>query len=300
VTGAEPGRPPRARRSWLFLPGADEAALRAGPDSGADVLIQELEDFTPRDRRPEARALAQNLYAAWKAAGKLAAVRINPLDGDGRDDLAAVMAGGPQIVLLPKTADPEQVAALARAIAAAEAAHGIPEGSTEIVPNVETAAGLRRTYDIARRDPRVTACLVASEDMAADLGAERSRDGVELGYVRARFHADCVAAGVVSIDCPYTWRDLDGVRIEAEHARRLGYVAKSAVAPEHCAVINDVLTPSTEAVATARRQVAAFEAARAEGRDRAEVDGHLVELPTYLTAARLIERHEMLEQAADG
>ncbi len=293
-------RPPRARRSWLFLPGADEAALRAGPASGADVLIQELEDFTPPERRPAARAIARDLHAAWAAAGTLAAVRVNPLDGDGRADLAAVMAGGPQIVLLPKTADPGQVVELADAISAAEREHGLAPGSTEIVPNVETAAGLRRTYEIARADPRVTACLVASEDMAADLGAERGRDGAELAYVRARFHAECVAAGVVSIDCPYTWRDSDGARAEAEHARRLGYVAKSAVAPEHCAVLNDVFTPSAEAVAAARRQVAAFEAARAAGRDRAEVDGHLVELPTYLTAARLIDRHALLERAAAG
>ena len=86
-------RPPPLRRCWLFLPGAERAQLLDATKSGADMLIQELEDFTPPERRPEARAMAPELYAAWRAAGVLAAVRINPLETEGRIDLAAVMRG---------------------------------------------------------------------------------------------------------------------------------------------------------------------------------------------------------------
>src|SRR5689334_8351505 len=89
------------RRSYLFLPGADLAALSAGPASGADVLIQELEDFTPPQRLPEARRLAPEVMAGWRKAGILAAVRINPLDKGGDEDLAAAMRGVPDIVALP-------------------------------------------------------------------------------------------------------------------------------------------------------------------------------------------------------
>ena len=48
---------PALRRSWLFLAGADRQALLDGARSDADVLVQELETFTPPARRPEARAL---------------------------------------------------------------------------------------------------------------------------------------------------------------------------------------------------------------------------------------------------
>ena len=101
-------RPPELRRSWLFIGGADEAQLAAGPESGADVLIQELEDFTAPERRPFARGLASELYSAWRTAGAVAAVRVNPLAGDGRADLEAAMAGAPDCVLLPKVEGPEQ------------------------------------------------------------------------------------------------------------------------------------------------------------------------------------------------
>ena len=282
--------PVEARRSWYFVEGANETALRAAAASGADVLIQELEDFTPPKRRPFARTLSPDVIAAWKAAGRIAAVRINPLDADGHDDLEAVMRGAPDAILLPKADYPEQIRTLDEAITDLEGRHGLQSGSTELVPNVELARGLLNTFAICEASPRVSACLVASEDMAADLGAERSRNGGELDYVRARFHLECVAAGVVSIDRPYTWTDIPGVEADTVAARRLGYQAKSAVHAEHAVVINRILTPSAAEIAEARRLVEAFEAAREAGDARVEVDGSLVEVPIYLNARRLLKR----------
>src|SRR4051812_9068730 len=102
-----------ARRTWLFVAGADATAHEAAARSDADVLIQELEDFTPPALRPQARALAPSLYERWRKAGKLAAVRVNPLETCGREDLQAVLAGHPDIVLMSKVVSPEQVLALA-------------------------------------------------------------------------------------------------------------------------------------------------------------------------------------------
>jgi citrate lyase subunit beta/citryl-CoA lyase len=270
--------PTPPRRTWLFVPGADEAAHRAALRSAADVLIHELEDFTPPGLRPQARALAKALYPRWRAAGKLAAVRVNPLATCGRDDLAAVLAGKPDIVMMSKVAAPDHVRALAKIVG-----RGV-----DLVPNIETAAGLVRTCDIVRASPQVTAALVASEDMVADLGTVRTRTGEELAYVRARFLVECRAAGVEAIDCPYTFSDARGAAADARYAKRLGYRAKSLVAPAHAAAINRVFTPSAAEVARARRLVRAFEQARAQGRERAKVDGALIEVPIYAAAQRLL------------
>ena len=96
-------RPAQLCRSWLFLEGANEAVLQSAVSDGADVLIHELEDFTPPALRPKARTLAPDLYASWREAGRVVAVRVNPLDQDGMEDLAAVMRGRPDIVALPKS-----------------------------------------------------------------------------------------------------------------------------------------------------------------------------------------------------
>jgi citrate lyase subunit beta/citryl-CoA lyase len=289
-------RPPKLCRSWLFLEGANEAVLRAAPDSGADVLIQELEDFTAPELRPAARALAPELYAAWREAGAVVAVRVNPLEGEGMDDLAAVMRGKPDIVGLPKVAEPAHVARLDEAVTRFERDYGIPEGTTALLPNIEYARGLVQLQAIAAASRRTVACLLAAEDLAADLGAERAPDSFELSYCRQRFIVECIAAGVVAVDCPYTWSDAEGVERDTRWARRLGFKAKSLVAPAHAAIVNGVLTPTEDEERQAGEIVAAFEAARAKGASRAELRGSLVEVPTYTNAKRLLARGDALRQ----
>jgi citrate lyase subunit beta / citryl-CoA lyase len=269
---------PLARRSWLFVPGADAAAHERAARSGADVLILELEDFTPPGLRSKARELSAQAFALWRKAGAVAAVRINPYETCGAEDLAGIAR--PDLLMMSKVDAPEQVQRLER-----EASPGV-----ELVPNVETAKGLLRTFDIARASPRVTALLVASEDMAADLGTARSRGGEELAYVRSRFLVECRAAGVEAIDCPYTFSDAKGAAADARYARQLGYRMKSLVEPSHAKAINAVFTPSAADLAKARRIVAAFEKARAAGKERAKVDGALIEVPIYAAAKRLISR----------
>jgi len=201
-------------------------------------------------------------------------VRINPLETCGEDDLAGLAR--PDVLMMSKVDSPEQVRRLAEAVPA-----GI-----ELVPNIESAAGLMKTFDIARASERVDALLVASEDMVADLGTGRSRGGEELAYVRARFLVECRAAGVEAIDAPYTFSDAKGAAADARRARQLGYRMKSLVDPAHARAINKVLTPD---LAKARKIVAAFEKARAEGKERAKVDGALVEVPIYAAAKRTLE-----------
>ena len=269
---------PLARRSWLFVPGADEAAHERAARSGADVLILELEDFTPPQLRSKARKLSAQAFALWRKAGAIAAVRINPYETCGAEDLAGIAR--PDVLMMSKVDSPQQVQRLER-----EAPAGV-----ELVPNVETAAGLLNTFHIGRASRRVTALLVASEDMVADLGTARSRGGEELAYVRSRFLVECRAAGVEAIDCPYTFRDARGAAADARYARRLGYRMKSLAEPSHAKAINAVFTPSAAELAKARRIVAAFEKARAAGRERAKVDGALIELPIYAAAKRLLSR----------
>jgi len=294
-------RPLHLCRSWLFVDGADEGALFGGaPQCGADVLVQELEDFTPPELRGKARGLAPDAFRRWRDAGAVAAVRVNPLESGGIDDLAAVMRGAPDIVALPKVSDPAQVLALAQAVSSCERECGLVEGSTLLLPNIETARGLVATAAIAGASSRVRACLIGAEDLAADLGAERGEDGIELAYARQRFLLECVAAGVMAVDCPYTWRDADGLAADTRWAVGLGYKAKSAVALEHAATINRLLTPKKAEVDRARRILEAFAVARSGGEGRIELGGSLIEKPMADRAERLLRRAKDLGVIEEG
>ena len=203
-------RPAALRRCWLFLPGADRGALLGASTVRADVLIQELEDFTPPERRPEARAMAAEIYSSWRAAGIVAAVRVNPLETEGRADLAAVMRGRPDVVIMSKVAEPAQVAALDEEVMRLERHFDIPPGTTEAC--AECRIGTRDHADIRHRqgEPAGHRRARLNEDVTADLGAPRSKNAVELADPRQRLHLECTAANVLSVDCPYTFADVGG------------------------------------------------------------------------------------------
>ena len=287
-------RSPELRRSTLFVAGADAdihaQALRARPD----MLIQDLEDGTPAQLRQVARESSAALFAEAKRLGIVAAVRINTLESIGREDLAAVMSAYPQVVFLPKCASGAQVVALARELDHLEAQHGLPVGAIEIVPNAETAAGVMNLKEIVQASARVKSALLGTEDLAADLMAERSLDAEELAYARGRFLLECRALGIEPIDAPFTFADAAACEREARRSRKLGYRSKSVVLPKHVAVIHNVFTPSEAELAHARATVQAFEQARAEGKDRALVAGLWIEPPTYMNAKRLLERARQL------
>ena len=275
-------------RTWLFGPGADSAVHEAMSASRADVLIQDLEDFTPPLRRDEARALAAGLFARWRMVGARVCVRINSLHEDGTLDLSHVVPAKPDFVAYPKAATASDMRELDRAITAAEGRAGLSRGGIGILPVCETALGVVNVREIAAASPRIRYALLGAEDLAADLMAERSREALELDHARRRFVLECRAAGIEPIDAPYTFTDVEGAAREARYARRLGYLAKSLVRPDHMAAIIAALIPSEAERAQAQRMVEAFETVRARGEERALVDGLWVEVPTYLNAKRLL------------
>lgn len=223
-------------------------------------------------------------------------MRINALDDDGPVDLAAAMPALPDVIAYPMAASAAQMQALDVAIGEWEARLGNEPGATSILPVCETALGVLDVRAIAAGSARIRAALLGAEDLAADLCAERGADAVELDHARRRFVLECRAIGIEPIDAPYTFSDTDGAVREARYARRLGYRCKSLVQPEHAAALNAALSPSDEEVRRALALVAAFEAARARGEERALVNGLWVEVPAYRNARRLIERARRLEE----
>jgi citrate lyase subunit beta/citryl-CoA lyase len=291
---------PDLRRTWLFGPGADATAHAAMLRSGADVLIVDLEDFTPPSRRDEARRGIADLIRRCRDAGSIAAVRINALDSDGPSDLAAAMPAHPDVIAYPMADSAAQMHALHTALDDWEAKLGITQGATEIVPVCETALGVVEVRSIAGGSPRIRSALLGAEDLVADLCAERQPDALELDHARRRFLLECRAARVEPIDAPYTFSDAEDAVRETRYARRLGYHSKALVRPEHALPLNRALTPSDDEVRRAMAILDAFEAARARGEDRALVDGLWAEVPTYRNACRLIERARRLNARVDG
>ena len=279
-------RPVHLRRSWLFTSGLDLGAQDAAIASRPDVVVADLEEFTAPADRPVARPRVATLMQRCRDHGIVAAVRINRLASDGLDDLRGVMPGSPDAVFLPYVESAEEIIALGQAITALENRLEIAPGTTEIVPTIESALGFVRIQAILQASDRITACLLAAEDLTADLGAERGPDSLELNHLRSRFLVECRAANRIAIDCPFNYQDPAAQDADLVWARRIGLKAKCAVYPAQVAAIHAMLTPSSAQVAEAEKLVARFEAFR-RGED---VGSPPPQGPDHHTARRLLAR----------
>src|SRR6187399_1743039 len=146
-----------AMRSWLFVPGDSQPKLDKAPGCGADVVIVDLEDAVAPPGRHAHTGLG---FGRW--------VRINPLDGPlWREDLAAVMAGRPDGIVVPKAAGPEQLQALAGELSLHEPRNGIAAGTTRILPLVsETPAAALGIASYASAGlPRLAGLTWGAEDL---------------------------------------------------------------------------------------------------------------------------------------
>src|SRR5262245_6577890 len=286
-------RAPDLRRSLLFVAGADGAAHTQALQSRPDVLVQDLEDFTPQQSKQAAREMSADLFARARASGIIPAVRVNVLSGLGMMDL--VVPARPGLILLPKAESARQIAVLAQEIERIEATQGLSVGKIEIVPTAETALGVINLKEIVQASPRVKSCVLGAEDLAADLVAVRTPQADELAYARSRFLLEGRAPRIEPIDPPYTYSDADGCERESHRSRQLGYRSKSAVTAAQINIIHRAFTPRPEEIDHAGRLVAAFERARAKGQDRALVDGLWIEPPAYLNAQRVLERARRLD-----
>ncbi|GIR96831.1 MAG: citrate lyase subunit beta [Alphaproteobacteria bacterium] len=288
-------RPMQLRRSWLFVGAADKNAILTSYDSGADVCIQEFEDFCLPELRREARLMMPDVLSDWRARKIVATVRINPLeDPDGLRDLDTAMRAGADAILLPKANTKEQIVLLQKHINEMEKQCGKTVSSTKIIPNIEQARGLMNATDILSSSTQIAGALVASEDMVVSLNAPRKKNSEILNHVRRVFHIACCSVGITSIDMPYTFTDDEGVRQQTMLAKDIGMLAKSTVNASHCKIINEILTPNERDVENAVEIVSAFEKGRGSGEGQVIHKGTKIEVPIYLNAKQIIERFEAL------
>ncbi|MDP6068492.1 MAG: CoA ester lyase [Alphaproteobacteria bacterium] len=294
-------------RSWLFVPGDSERKLEKARGNEADALILDLEDAVADDRQEIARDMVQAyLKAEPDRARQQLWVRINPLDGDmALPDLAAVMPGAPDGIVLPKTYSAADVNALDHYLAALETREGLEQGATKIhCVATETAASLLtfHTY-LEGLTPRLVAMTWGGEDLAAALGASDNRNPASGDYDDPYLLAKslCLATaraigaqpvGVVFVD----FRDLEGLEAECLRDRRAGFVGKIAIHPAQAEVINRAFTPSADEIAQARRVVEAFE--QNPGLGTVGLDGKMLDMPHLKQARHVLAMAAEIEGAS--
>jgi citrate lyase subunit beta / citryl-CoA lyase len=279
-------------RSFLFVPADSDRKLARGPQSGADALILDLEDSVVPANRPMARALARGFLDSSGSANFQRWVRVNPLaTAAALDDLAAVAAGRPDGILLPKCV-PDDLRTLDHYLSAFEAAAALSVGATRVIAiATETPMAMFAIGNFAGVSPRLAGITWGAEDLAACIGGHNRRADGTYDDVYRLARSLCLlaasAAGVEPIDTIYTdFRDEAGLAQECAAAKRSGFTAKMAIHPAQIAVINRAFAPGEEELAWARHVVALFDANPDAG--TIALDGKMVDRPHLTLARRLL------------
>lgn len=284
-------------RSLLFVPADSEKKLSRGLESGADVLIVDLEDSVSLPAKKKAREMAAEFIAQNRhRPSPTIYVRVNDLaTGLTGHDLDGVVPAKPAGIMLPKCNGGEDAGRLSVKLRVAEAEAGIPDGSTRVIPLVtETAMGVLSAGSYANPDPRIQALSWGAEDLSAAIGATASRD--ESGRLtdvyrlaRAMTLLAASAAEVPALETVFPdFRNLDGFRRFCVEAERDGFTGCMAIHPDQVSVINEVFTPSQEAVEEAQALVAAFEAEGNPG--VVAIGGKMYDRPHLRRAENLLRR----------
>jgi citrate lyase beta subunit len=271
----------RPRRSFIFTPGLRPDMYPKALASGADIVCVELEDgIAPKDKA-EAREKALALFEQPQPDdGVERIVRINSMrERFGIEDINAILASKtpPPALMMPKVRTPDEVVILDQLLT--EAGH-----ETRLHVIIETNEGLEAAFEIAKCSDRIDAMFFGGVDMAAELRCQNNYDA--LLYARSRVVHASAAAGLDVIDVPYLdLDDPDGMRVEAERVRDLGFSGKGSVHPKQISALNEVFTPSEAQITRARRIISEFEKANT---GLVVIDGKLIEKPVLRDMYRIV------------
>ena len=289
----KPSAKDRLRRTRLYLPGSEPKYFVNAALYKPDAIIFDLEDAVHFAEKDSARILVRNGLRAVDFGPAERMVRINQLPL-GLQDLEEVVPQAPDLLLLPKTENPEQVMEADRRIGEITAREGI-ERPIWLMPILESAIGIENAFSIASASERICAMTIGLEDYTSDLGVVKTADGRETLYARMRLLNAAKAAGVQAIDSVYAdVGDLEGLARWGEQSRALGFEGMGCVHPSQIAVVERAFAPAQAEVEKALKIVIAFEEAQAKGLGVVSLGSKMIDAPIVIRARKLVERARLM------
>jgi citrate lyase subunit beta/citryl-CoA lyase len=279
----------RLRRSRLYLPGNEPKYFINAGLYRPDGIILDLEDSVHPDEKDAARLLVRNALGCVDFGGAERMVRINQLPL-GHEDLQAIVPQQPDLILLPKVENAEQVREVDASISEILGARAV-ERPIWLMPILESALGVEGAFEIAGSCERVAALTLGLEDYAADIGVPKSAEGDESSYARTRAVNAARAAGVQAIDSVYGQvDDVEGLRRWCEGSRRLGFGGMGCLHPRQIGVIHEAYSPSAQEIDKALSVVEAFETAQTAGLAVVSLGSKMIDPPVIRQAQRLVDQ----------
>jgi citrate lyase subunit beta/citryl-CoA lyase len=283
-------------RSLLFVPGINPRFVDKAKKLNADIICLDLEDSVLPSEKATARKMivpALKQRAHYNLTENVY-VRINsPESGISRKDLISTIQKGLDGIVLPKVSEESEIVELCGLITELEQKRGIEKNRIKLMPSIETAKGVVNAYSIAKADLRVNALIFGLYDFLHDMHLDHAdNDGTGYSYARWKIPVDARAAGVVAIDA--IWQkvdDIPGLRNDAASAKRLGYVGKSIIHPNHIEPVHEIFKPSKIEIGWATKVVNALGPSMRNGKGGGVVklEGKMIDAAHYKQAKAILD-----------
>jgi citrate lyase subunit beta/citryl-CoA lyase len=198
---------------------------------------------------------------------------------------------------LPKTENAAHVRLIAEIVDEVEGERGVTVGTTRLIAMVETAAAFFHIAEIARAHPRLCALNLGAEDFATSAGILPEAEALSMPKQMAVFAAR--AAGIMPlgfIGSIAEFHDLDGFRQTIRRSRRFGFIGASVIHPSQVAILNEEFRPNADQIDHARRVLAVYDKALAEGVGAVTVDGKMIDVPVVERARQMVEREAAIAE----
>ena len=278
-------------RSVLYIPGSMDRALEKARSLPCDAIIFDLEDAVAPDAKDKAR---ETLAAALRAGGygkRYKIVRINALTTAwGLEDVRVLRDAGADAILLPKVNSGSDVDSLADLL-----------GPTmPIWVMMETPVSVFNAREIAAHS-RVFGLVTGTNDLTKDLGSRYRSDRLPLMTALQTIVMAARAARIVAVDGVYNrFRDGEGLKVECEQGRDLGFDGKTLIHPMQIDVTNTAFAPTDSEIDLAERQISAYEESMASGKGIAVVDGNIVENLHVVAAQRILAKSRAVAEMEEA
>jgi malyl-CoA/(S)-citramalyl-CoA lyase len=312
--------PLRPSRMIHFFDPSNEKMVAKVPDLApkVDVLLGNLEDAVPVERKEAARAGLVEVGRAWDpTAGTQLWTRVNALDSPWvLDDLVTLVTEighHLDVVMLPKVEGPEDIHYADRLLAQLEARAGL-ERPVLLHAILETARGVANVEEICLASPRMQGLSLGPADLAADRRMKTTRvggghpgylvraDPPEDGaidaagrataqqdlwhYTVARMVDACALAGIAPYYGPFgDIQDVVACEDQFRNAYLLGCVGTWTLHPVQIDIARRVFSPEPEEVAWAMRVVEAM----GDGSGAVMLDGKMQDDATYKQCQVVLE-----------
>jgi citrate lyase subunit beta/citryl-CoA lyase len=283
----------KVARSLLAVPATRRKMAEKALASAADAVFLDLEDAVTPESKPAARGDVVGALQELDWRGRPTVFRANALDTPYfyRDLIEVVEQAGDSLdaVMIPKVNRPEDLHLVSTLLSQLELAMDLEKGRIEVEAQIESAEGLANVDSIARATGRLTALHFGPGDFAASVSMPQASIGVmdewDEAYPGHRFHyamqrivVAARAAGLRVLDGPVAdYGDEEGLCRSCLIARSLGFDGKWCIHPAQIAVVNEAFSPTEKELDWAKKVVAAYDKASAEGSGSVSVDGQMVD-----------------------